>query len=71
MTDKENIISEDVEGQLFPDILRKSLPVSFYKLTKHTGSKFISPLKNFSESNFHMSKTYVLLPFYKSISNIL
>jgi len=58
------------ENQPLPDALRPELPVNYFLLVGQAAGK-----KDFTvltvESDFHETDSYLITPFYKSISNIL
>ncbi len=71
MNDKDNFINL-LDTQPISNILREHLPINYFLFSLVTKYKEEELLyKVASSSSFHNTTEYIIIPFYKSLSNIL
>jgi hypothetical protein len=66
----KNPLHPPVSLQPFPPELASALPVNYYLFVRSISDKAITAPTNV-HSHLHNTSGYVILPFYKAISNIL
>lgn len=64
--------SKQIGTQPLPDNLKQKLPVSYYLFSLvNNYANESAVISNITQSAFHKTKHYYVVPFYKAISNVL